>query len=250
MRSVTVLGSGNAFNYSGRAHACYLLENTDGERMLMDCGATSLQRLHQERFDFGSLSYVILTHFHGDHFLGLPFLLLQLGLLSGRREELPIYGPPGVAVKCSQLVELAYPGLDFRFPVRYHEVTAPVTIGAFRVEPYPITHRPESTGYRVSGPNGKTFAFSGDTACDENLFRLMDGVDLGIMELSMPEQTNPPTAHVSLAEVVNQRDRLNARRLVFSHIYDELAEDVRALNARRETPLGEIAEDGAVYDFD
>lgn len=250
MKTVTVIGSGNAFNYDGRAHACYLLENTAGESLLMDCGATSLMRLQQERFDFDRLDHMILTHFHGDHFLGVPFLILQMGLINRRRREFTIYGPPGVEAACARLIDLAYPGIDFGFPLRYREVTGPLAIGSFALTPFPITHRPESTGYRVRGPAGKTFAFSGDTAFDDKLAALVDGVDLAIMELSMPEQTDPPTAHVALSEVVAGRDRLKPRRLVFSHIYDDLAEQVRVLNARREEPLGEIAEDGAVFGFD
>ncbi len=247
MKTVTVLGSGNAFNMNGRANACYLLENSAGELMLMDCGATSLLRLQQHGFDFDTLDFLILTHFHGDHFLGVPFLLLQMGLINRRTRPFFVYGPPGLARVCEQARELAYPGLQFDFPIEYREVVAPVRIGAFQVEPFPITHRPESTGYRVRGPAGRVFAFSGDSAFDANLERLVDGVDLAIIELSMPRQTTPPTAHVSLEEILAGRARLRARRLVFSHIYDELADEVRALGARRGEPLGEIAEDGAVF---
>lgn len=242
MKSVTVVGSGNAFNTDGRAHACYLLENSSEEMLLLDCGATSLFRLQQLRAPIDRIDWLLLTHFHGDHFIGLPFLLIEFELIRHRKRPFEIAGPVGVERRCRELMELAYPGFypKLHFEIRYKEIEQRTDLGNFVVEPFPITHLPESTGYRIAGPSGKSFAFSGDSAWDEQLFALMADVDLGIIELSMFEQTNPPTAHVSLTELRQGRLRLGARRLVLSHIYNELA------SAATELGLGEVAHDGLV----
>lgn len=240
MKKVTVIGSGNAFNTSGRAHACYLLETSGGDRLLMDLGATSLYRLQQMQVKLEKIRGLVLTHFHGDHVGGLPYLLLQMGLIEKRSRTFDIAGPPGVRDICERLLEVTYPALDMGLNLKYTEIPphGSCDLGDFRIQALPIRHRPESVGYRVSGPTGKTFAFSGDTSFDENLFRLTRDTDLAIIELSMEAQTAPPTAHVSLEEVRVNHEKLGTRRLVFSHIYDDLAKKTAALN------IGEIAHDG------
>ena len=256
---VTVVGSGNAFNTDGRAHASYLIDSApdaDGRRtrVLMDCGATTLQRLQSLRIDPSSIDAVALTHFHGDHYAGLPFVLLQMGLVNRRAAPLVIFGPPGVADACEAIYGLCYPGLKLPFTIEYSEIDARNSAderdaGSFdfrglRLTGYPIRHRRESTGYRVVDlTGGGSFAFSGDTFFDEQLVQLVDGVDLALIELSMPEQYDPPVAHVALSEVRARGHELRAKRVVYTHITDDLARRVV------DEQLGEAASDGAVYSF-
>ena len=219
---ITVLGSGNAFNTSGRFHACYLLES-DRFSLLLDCGATSLAALQKRKFDLGELDFVLLTHFHGDHTFGLPFVLIQMDIILSRKKELIIHGPPGVEEFCRRLIETAYPGFLPRFTLSFREIRDVTSIGPWQVSAFPMTHRPESSGYRLKDSYG-VFAFSGDCAFDDKLFRLVDGVDLAIVELSMESQTDPAIAHVALDEVRRGIENLRAKRTVFSHIYDELSD--------------------------
>lgn len=243
MKRVQVIGSGNAFNSDGRAHACYLLENRAGAQMLLDCGATSLYRLQQLKIDLLKIDQLALTHFHGDHFGGLPFLLIEYDIVRARRTPFTILGPPGVQAACEALIELCYPQFKFHFPILYREIPPDgVESGGFFLKPYPVTHKAESVGYRISD-GGAVFAFSGDASFDENLFALTDGVDLAIVELSMEDQTDPPVAHVALSEILARPEALGAKRLVFTHIYNDLAAKARA------SGLGEVAEDGSEYWF-
>lgn len=257
---VTVVGSGNAFNTDGRAHASYLIDSTasaDGRRtrLLMDCGATTLQRLQTLQIDLTGIDAVALTHFHGDHYAGLPFVLLQMGLINRRRTPLVIFGPPGVAAACDAIYSLCYPDLALPFEIEYREIDArnlaggapessSVEFRGLRLIGYPIRHRAESTGYRVIDlASGGSFAFSGDACFDEQLARLVDGVDLALIELTMPEQFDPPVAHVALDEVRARGHELRARRTVYTHITDDLARQVI------DEQLGEAASDGATYSF-
>lgn len=266
MNQVTVLGSGNAFNTDGRAHACYLVESasiSDPSRrtsILLDVGATSLYRLQQHGVDLNQIDAVLLTHFHGDHFAGLPFVLLQMSLVCKRARPLQIFGPPGVANAVQAIVDLCYPGFTFAFDVAYTELDArtsatearstqqgmhgaPREFGNLTIVPYPIEHRTESTGYRLIGPDGHSFAFSGDALFDEQLIALVDGVDLALVELTMQEQWDPPVAHLAISEVRDRGSELKAKRLVFTHITDDLARQVIA------EALGEVASDGLVLPY-
>ncbi|MBL8021111.1 MAG: MBL fold metallo-hydrolase [Leptospirales bacterium] len=236
MNRVRVIGSGNAFNMDGRAHACYLLE----DRLLLDCGAASLLRLNSLEVDLGKLDGLLLTHFHGDHFAGLPFLLLTYQYVLGRTRPFVVLGPAGLRDACRALLDLTYPGVELSFPVEYRELESNVFshFSGFDIFPMPVTHKKESVGYRIKW-NEKTFAFSGDSAYDSLLFDLVHSVDLAIVELSMYENDGS-VAHVALSQI---RDgSLQAKRIVFTHVFNRLAESARAEQL-------EVAEDGNTYEF-
>lgn len=238
--SVLVLGSGNAFFTDGRAHACYLSRWPDpsgaGEiRMLIDYGASSLMRMNQESIPPSTVQGLFLTHFHGDHIGGLPFLLIHFKYIDKRKEPFWILGPAGVQEAVLGLLEQMYPGMELDFPLHFKEIKPEKRIpfmGA-EIEVRPVTHRPESVALRLSYPSGKVFAFSGDAAFDENLLQALEGSDLAIVELSIesqPDPDDPTVAHVSLQELQENRSRISTGRLVVSHIYNALAERVKRLN--------------------
>lgn len=240
MARVQIIGSGNAFNMDGRAHACYLIESD----LLLDCGASSVLRMQSLHVDLASIEGVLFTHFHGDHLAGLPFLLLNYKYILKRSESLTILGPRGIQETCERLLELTYPGMTFEFPIHFVEIT-PDTDVAFKdktIRGMPVTHRPESLGYRITwekDSSRRTFAFSGDAAYDSKLFDLVRGVDLAVVELSLVENDGS-VAHVALSEV---RDgSLRSQRVVYSHVYDELA------NLARMEGLT-VAEDGMILEF-
>jgi len=84
---VRFVGSGDAFGSGGRFQACILLHGPgqDGD-VLLDCGASSLVALKQQRQDPNLIGLVVVSHLHGDHFGGLPFLILD-GQFTHRTER-------------------------------------------------------------------------------------------------------------------------------------------------------------------
>ncbi|HKZ51369.1 MAG TPA: MBL fold metallo-hydrolase, partial [Dehalococcoidia bacterium] len=100
MLELAFLGSGNAFAAGGRYWSGFLLDG----RYLFDAPPTLLAHLKRLGRDLQAIRVVFISHFHGDHVLGLPFLYLEYAELSPRREELLVVGPPGV----EDLVEGVY----------------------------------------------------------------------------------------------------------------------------------------------
>ena len=70
---IQFLGSGDAFGSGGRFQTCFHLSGPS-EPILIDCGASSLIALKRAGLDPSEIGCVLLTHLHGDHFGGLPFL--------------------------------------------------------------------------------------------------------------------------------------------------------------------------------
>src|SRR5215467_6601294 len=103
------LGSGDAFGSGGRFQTCLCLEGPDGSRALIDCGTTSLVAMKRAGVDPASIACVLLSHLHGDHFGGLPFLVLD-GQFARREAPLIVAGPPGTRDRLTAAMEVLFPG--------------------------------------------------------------------------------------------------------------------------------------------
>src|SRR3989475_11509017 len=112
---VTVLGSGDAFGSGGRLHSAYLVE-TPRHTFLLDCGPTILQAFKRSGRDPGAVDFVLISHLHGDHFGGLPFLFMEYRFEEPRSRPLAVYGPPGTERRGRGPVPAAFEGIAPRAP--------------------------------------------------------------------------------------------------------------------------------------
>src|SRR5215470_17561607 len=99
---VTVLGAGDAFCSGGRRHSGYFVETGD-VGFLLDCGATTLLGLKALSIAAERIDFIAITHLHGDHFGGLPFLFLEYTYEKLRTKPLVILGPPGLEARVRTL---------------------------------------------------------------------------------------------------------------------------------------------------
>ena len=234
---VRFLGSGNAFAAGGRGHACILVSAPEG-RILLDCGGSALPAI-TGACDPGTIGAVAITHLHGDHFGGLPFLAMQQQY-AGRTKPLAIGGPPSLGARFLEVASALYVDyLDKAFPYELDFVTlhpAAKRLGPALVEAHPVTHVPSSEphGLRVR-IGGKLIAYSGDAAWSDALPRLADGADLFICEATTYSTRDP--VHLSAKEVVAHRDELRAKRIVVTHLGAESLANLASLGL-------EHAEDG------
>ena len=92
--SVTVrfVGSGDSFGSGGRFQTCILVDGP-ASRIAIDFGTSSLIALAQQGIDPNSIDAIVLTHLHGDHCGGVPFLLVDAMLAAKRDRPLTIAGP-------------------------------------------------------------------------------------------------------------------------------------------------------------
>src|SRR6202030_2934515 len=121
---LTILGSGDAFGSGGRFNTCFFLETAKGV-LVVDFGASSLIALRARNIDPNQIDGILLSHLHGDHFGGLPFLLLDAQFLARRSRPLEIAGPPGTRQRLAEVLEAFFPGstkLNWRFPLEITEI--------------------------------------------------------------------------------------------------------------------------------
>ncbi len=218
MTRVRFLGSGDSFGTGGRFQTCILVEAAS-QRLLIDCGATSLVALKRAGVDPASIDAVLLTHFHGDHCGGVPYLILD-GQFAKRERPLAIAGPPGVRERMTAVFEAALPTssrTEQRYAVSYLELgEQPTRIGTAEAIALPVAHLPaaEPHGVRV-GVDDRVIAYTGDTDWCDTLPRLADGADLFIAEAYSLDKRIPQ--HLSVATLRAHRSELRAKRIVLTH---------------------------------
>jgi ribonuclease BN (tRNA processing enzyme) len=244
--TLTVVGCGDAFGSGGRLHTCFHLD-AGSSRVFVDFGATSLYGLHRLGLDTRAVDAIVLSHLHGDHFGGLPFLLLHSQFVACRDRPLVIAGPPGVEARVRAAQEVMFPGssrneLCFDLIFRELPVGGRTDVAGFRVETFEVSHPSgaPALALRLSG-GGRTFAYSGDTEWTETLVEVARGADLFVCESYAFDKPIP--YHVEYVDILAARGRLQSGRIMLTHLGPE------ALARRGEfEPSILVAEDGMVVE--
>jgi len=220
---VRFLGSGDAFGSGGRYQACILVE-TSNARVLLDCGATSLTAMKRFGEDPGSIDVVIFSHYHADHYGGIPFLILD-GQFSRRTLPLAIAGPGDVERRIATAMETAFPGSSTvrqRFPISFHQLQETETrLGAASVRAVRAAHTPgsDAVGLRLA-VDGTVIAYSGDTEWTDVLPALAAGADLLICEAYTWAKS--VRYHLDHQTFAAHRAEFTARRVVLTHCGPEM----------------------------
>ena len=220
--NVTILGSGDAFGTGGRFNTCLQVE-AGGQRLLVDCGSSSMVALNKAGIARNGLSTLLFTHFHGDHFGALAAFLLDAQFVSRRTVPLVIAGPVGIEHRALHALDADFPGAStnaWRFPISYVEVTpdAPATLSGVEIAAFPMVHDERAgpcQGYRL-GHGGKVFAFSGDTAWTEALIPLAAGADVLLVECYAYDARL--ANHLDYGTLASRRAELETPRIVLTHM--------------------------------
>lgn len=220
------LGCGDAFGSGGRFNTCFLV-TAAGTRFLIDCGASSMIAINRFGVDPNTIDKILLTHLHGDHFGGLPFFLLHADHVGKRDKPLLVAGPRTTQRRLTAAMEALFPGSStkerrFALTVEEYELeqewrSGPVSVVAFRANHH--SGEGPSCALRVTC-DGKTVAYSGDGAWSDGLLKAASGVDLFIAEAYYFDKN--VGGHMDLRTLKGHLDRIGARRLVLTHMSDDM----------------------------
>lgn len=217
---ITFLGSGNAFASEGRYWSSFLVDN----RCLFDAPPTLLAHLKRLHIDPTSIETIFLSHQHADHFIGLPFLMLEYVYMTKRTNDLFIVGPPGVEGWMEDFASRCYPELHAK-DAGYRRVYVDarpyeeLRAGNVTFKAIPMNHVKHSMtafGYRVRF-NDRTVAYTGDTMYCEEIYELAEGADVLVLDCTYPEGRGPE--HMGLDDVKLIRQRLSPETtIVLTHL--------------------------------
>ncbi len=146
--SVLFLGVGSATPTLGRHQTAQLL-TYQNDLFLIDCGEATQYRLIEQHVRPGRLRYIFISHLHGDHYFGLAPLLSSLNL-SGRTEDLYLFGPRGLDEVLTTIFRVSDARLNFPLhfqAIEPNEPTLLVDLPHLTVTSIPLDHRIACTGF-------------------------------------------------------------------------------------------------------
>jgi ribonuclease BN (tRNA processing enzyme) len=223
--TVRFVGSGDSFGSGGRFQTCIVV---DGPRcrFAIDFGTSSLIALAQQGIEHNSLDAILLTHLHGDHCGGVPFLLIDAMLGARRTRPLTIAGPRALRARMDAIREALFPGshvMTPKFPIEWIEMEPGRAhrILDLVVTPERARHTEETnpTALRVQ-VGERVVAYTGDTEWTDDVARAARDADLLIAESYFFDR--PVRWHMNYPDIRAHASQVGARRLILTHMSREM----------------------------
>lgn len=236
---LAIVGSGDAFSSGGRLQSGILI-STPECGLLLDCGSTLLAGLERCRLTTDQIDAVAISHLHGDHFGGLPFLLLDALFVRKRTRPLTLFGPPGLEERLKELCDALYPGtLNGPLPFELSCLTLTPDQAQptknFTLWAFPALHGQQPCLSLRVEIAGRTISYTGDTEWTDALPSLASNCDLLICECCSYADTLP--GHLDYQTLVKHTADLSARRILLTHTGP-------TIDSNRSKISFEVAEDG------
>ncbi|MGE5259479.1 MAG: MBL fold metallo-hydrolase [Actinomycetota bacterium] len=245
---MTIIGCGDAFGAGGRLQTSFHVRSAPST-FLIDCGTSTLIGLRRLGLEPNEIDAVFVTHLHGDHFGGLPWLVIDGHYVSKRKRPLIVTGPRDIEARYLTAAEALYPGITtnppgFELVFREYDEPKPLDVGGVTVTPFEVQHPSGAPPYALRfGLEGKVLGFTGDTGWVDVLCEVARDADLFISECFQYDIVLP--IHLDYATINANYARLNAKRVLLTHMGEAMLSAVGNVDQSRYL----IAQDGMTLDL-
>ncbi|MGC9975940.1 MAG: MBL fold metallo-hydrolase [Syntrophales bacterium] len=217
---IQFLGSGDAFGSGGRLQSCVLVKYSQGQ-FLIDCGASCLIGMNQYGVDPNDIKMIFVSHLHGDHCGGIPFLILASQLTYKRKEPLVIIGPPRMKDWICQAMEISFSGSSrvqrkFAEEIIEFKDRCPEIFRDVAAIPYLNFHQGDSSFSLRIECDGRVIAYSSDTEWTDVLCETAENADLFIAEAYYYEKKIK--GHMDYMTLMSNYSKTGAKRLMLIHM--------------------------------
>ncbi len=240
MTEVIFVGSSDAFGAGGRRQAAVLLRS-NGASALLDCGGTTLTGLASLGIARNEIEAIVVSHYHGDHFMGVPQFILAALYEDERSAPLHIAGPEGIEDRIRSLAQIiGYPleNREIPFPIVFHDLCADQTseIGPVSVTPFTAFHQSDTQPHGIDARiDDKRVVYSGDTGWFDDLPKFTQGADLFVCECSSYDRGFE--YHMNYRDLYEHREEFGCERIILTHLGP-------TMSSRRGSCAMETADDG------
>ena len=260
---VTVLGRSPSWQDAGGACSGYLVREGDTS-LLLDCGNGVFGKLRQH-LDYVDLDAVVLSHLHADHFLDLVPYSYAL-TYAPRQQPVPVHTWPGTdhparprlhAPPGAQAVFRRVAGawgnddlIELAFELREYDPRERIQLGPLTLRFRHVPHYLPTYAIEVtSSESPRRFTYGADCSPTDDLVEFATDTDLLLIEATLPRpERTGIRGHLTPGEAGDHGRRARAKRLVITHLSDELGDDWA--QAEAEKAFGgpvEVAVEGAEY---
>jgi ribonuclease BN (tRNA processing enzyme) len=243
MSEVVFVGTSDAFGAGGRRQSALLVRAPQGGA-LIDCGATTASGLAALGIERDEIDAILISHFHGDHFGGIPALLLAALYEDERRKPLRIAGPHGIERRVRQLAAAMGYAMEERewpFAIDFLELPADrsTEVGPVQVRSFETRHQPHTHPHGMVVTAGRErIGYSGDTGWFDELPRRVGGVNLFVCECTY--QLAGFEFHLNHQTLLAHKGEFDCGRMILTHLGSEMS-------ARRGQCDFETADDGLTF---
>lgn len=234
MADIIFTGVGEAFE-PAQGNSSVLLRSTE-TTVLIDCGYAVPRGLFAMDLDPDLVDVIFLTHFHADHWFGLP-PVLRRWVQEKRKKELWVAGQTGIEEKVKMLLELGYPGMLAKstFSIQFIEIEQPWKFRELTLSTAPTKHSIRNLAVRIDGP-GFTLGVSGDGELTQASRDLFSNCTTLVHEAFFADKQADVPAHTCAKEVIEFCATLPAiRQLALVHLHRKQ----RATGLQRFTELAQ-----------
>lgn len=228
MIEVLFLGVGEAFDEK-LPNTSILIRYRDGTppvTLLLDCGFSAPSQFWKEEPDADILDGIWISHFHGDHCLGVPPLLVRFWE-EGRKKALTLLGQKGIDAFTRTSLDLAYPGIYERlgFPLKFLEVEPEKDgeIFGLNFKTAVNSHSQRDLALRIDAQE-KSIYYSGDGKATPESMVLAKGSQLIIHEAFSLEAEIP--GHGTVTGSIKMAKECGASNLALVHIQRKVRSQV------------------------
>lgn len=229
---LTIIGSGTAIIKKERRAPSFLLE-TNGQKLLFDCGWGCLEGLLEQGIDINEIDQIFISHSHADHLANLIPLLQSILVTQAffpnktRKKDLIVHGYKGFKNDYEILRKIMFPERTEQYKIEIHEHSGDKEkIGDIEIETKEVNHVPQyfpSVAYRINCEE-KSFTYSGDCNYNENIISLAQKSDLLLLDCSIPVESFQKYGsfpnHLSPYEAGEIAKKSEVKTLALFHFYE------------------------------
>lgn len=229
---IRLVGTGSLT--AAESSACSLID----DKILVDCGNGIVKTLLRQERDLLDIEALLVTHFHGDHVLDIPFLILIRSFsLPARR--LKIYGPEDTKKKIALLVQLTFSDIAHKWEktlelakvdfIEFDHLEDEEVLPGYKVSAYSVIHgdEPNCYGYTVEH-EGKVAGFSGDSALCEGIEQIVSKADVSILDMSFVRPFDSHMCVEDIEKLLKKYDKL----IIPTHMNKFAREEGKKINNR------------------
>lgn len=242
--NIVMIGTGAfASKYNS---ACVLID----KKILVDIPNGSVKEMKKMGYTVLDIDNVVITHFHGDHYFDIPFLLLERKIFGKGKPPLNIICPEFGMKKIKDLLELAFEGFFDNLEednlvnfIPYKKEVKITCIKDYEIESVSVSHGKDiAFGYYIRKDN-KVLGITGDTNLCTAVKNLVSKSDITICELSFVNGSKEHMGIDTMKELINEYPN---KKIIATHISDNVRDMV--LNGKQ-MGLLQVVEDGYTFDM-